>query len=456
MDTKFSAYNLHRIVPDQFSKLDSHLRLLNDQPFVYKSPLINCIPRSIPGIYTLGGGRQIGKSTLLKQWIAELLEEGVPPSSIMFYTGELIDNQHMLVELLQDYIAESAPNQLNYIIIDEITYIEKWDKGIKFLADAGIFRKCVVVLTGSDLTMMQAARMTFPGRRGKADQVDFHMYSLSFRETLQLKNTVPELEEIIAEERAVDEGMLEKIYDEFQLYLKHGGYLTAINDFALTKSISKYTLKTYSDWIRGDILKRQRQESYLREIISNIINSYNKQLSWNAIADHVSIDSPKTVADYCELLEMIDALFIQKAIMLDKLVGAPKKARKLTFTDPFIFHAMRYWLSSSASDPQITIDADINNPLLCAELVEGVVSNHYRRYYPTYYIKAKGEIDIAYVDQNTCWPVEIKWCNQLRLHELKELKKYPNTKVLSKQYSFGKVNGIVVEPLPLALLKIGV
>jgi len=51
------------------------------------------------------------------------------------------------------------------------------------------------------------------------------------------------------------------------------------------------------------------------------------------------------VADYVTLLVSMDAAFVQAALMEDKLMASPKKARKLIFTDPFIFHAMRAWLN---------------------------------------------------------------------------------------------------------------
>lgn len=44
-----------------------------------------------------------------------------------------------------------------------------------------------------------------------------------------------------------------------------------------------------------------------------------------------------------------------------------------------------------------------------AKLTEACVTTHYRRIFPTYYIKSKGEVDIAYVDENRFWPVEVKW-----------------------------------------------
>src|SRR5262249_28140656 len=155
--------------------------------------------------------------------------------------------------------------------LDEVTDIENWDKTIKYMADIGDFRNTIVVLSGSDLVSMQDARKRFPGRRGKASKVDFHYYPLSFKEYLGLKNALPD-------QTFITEQTLNSLYKEFDLYLIHGGFLTAINEYATQHSISTATLTTYSDWIRGDILKRRKNERFLQEIIEAIVKHYLKQI----------------------------------------------------------------------------------------------------------------------------------------------------------------------------------
>ena len=429
MDDRFAAYNTHLYAPDRMWETDIHLRQLKSQPYLYEHPLMTELPRTIPGIYTIGGGRQTGKTTLLKQWVSALIETGVPAESIIFYTGELIDDHHTLVDLLHQFTSTQNPTKISYIIIDEITYVDNWDKGIKFAADAGYLHNSIVILTGSDLILIQSARMTFPGRRGKADKVDFHIYSLSFKDFLELKGTISNLEDILSkEENTPDENTIQILYQEFNNYLKHGGYLTAINDLARENRILPATLKIYSDWVRGDMLKRNKEESYLKETLNAILKSYNKQVSWHSLADSLSIDSHKTVADYCNLLSSMDAVFIQNALLTDKLVAAPKKNKKLSFTDPFIYHAINQWINPS-NNPYEILCENIDNPKICSELVKSVVSNQFRRYYPTYYIKSEGEIDVAYVYDNKYWPIEIKWRNQLRPNELKHIQKHKNSKV---------------------------
>jgi uncharacterized protein len=433
MDPRFLAHNSHLQDAQYFSEHDPHLRRLQQQRYVYQPPLLDQLPLDTPGIYTLGGGRQIGKTTLLKQWMVRLLAAGISPNAIAFFSGELIDDHHALSHLLQAQLAEMPSNTIRYLLLDEVTYIRDWDKTIKYAADAGWLDNIILILTGSDLVLMQEARMHFPGRRGQASIVNFHLYPLSFREAVILKQQENDL------------------FQAFQEYLIHGGFLTAINDIALHGRILDATLMTYSDWIRGDMLKRGKQEHYLREILMAIIKRYNSQVTWNSLAHDLSIDHPKTVSDYAALLESMDALFIQAALLEDKLVAAPKKARKLIFTDPFIFHALRAWLYPVENPYENQIKPAVNDPELSAKLVEACVTSHYRRFYPTYYIKAEGEVDIAYVSDNRFWPVEVKWTNQLRPKDLKQVAKYTNSKILTKSMQAGMIQNIPTEPLPIAL-----
>ena len=71
MDPRFLPHNSHLDNPAGFSEQDPQLRWLSRQAYQYRSELLDELAVALPGIYTLGGGRQIGKSTLLKQWMDE-------------------------------------------------------------------------------------------------------------------------------------------------------------------------------------------------------------------------------------------------------------------------------------------------------------------------------------------------------------------------------------------------
>lgn len=197
---------------------------------------------------------------------------------------------------------------------------------------------------------------------------------------------------------------------------------------------------TYSDWIRGDCLKRGKNEHYLKEFLDVVIKTYGTQVTWNALAQHVAIEHPKTIQEYAQLLESMDTLFIQHALLEHKLTAAPKKAKKLYFCDPFIYHAIRMWLDQEYKP--------LSDTSVIPMLVETCVITHICRKNPTYYIKAEGEVDVAYIQDEQFWPVEIKWTNQLRSKDLKQIQKYKNGIILSKSNEQGMMHDIPSVPLP--------
>ena len=457
MDPRMLPHNIHLEAPEAFARLDPHLRQLEKLPLVHRSELISRIPRREPGIYTVSGGRQVGKTTLLKQWVAQLIENKIDPTNIFYLTGELIDDHHSLVRLVTEVLNEMSTRNIRYLIVDEVTYIRGWDKGIKYLADAGLLENVVLILTGSDIAVIRESRMRFPGRRGQAETVDFHLYPLSFYEYIKLKDILTKEELSILEhtEAIPSVETLARLLKEFENYLIHGGFLTAINDMARYQRILPATFATYSDWIRGDVLKRNKREGYLREILAAIIKRYGSQITWNNLVQDLSIDHPKTVSDYMELLASMEAAYVQPAIREEKLTAAPKKAKKVMFTDPFIFHALNAWLNPVNDPFQQLIQTLLSDSEWSSKLAEACVTTLYRRKFPTYYIKAAGEVDIAYVTENRFWPVEIKWTRQLRPKSLKQIAKYSNGKILTKSTEKGEISGVPTEPLPLAMFRLG-
>ncbi len=296
--------------------------------------------------------------------------------------------------------------------------------------------------------------MRFPGRRGDAAQADFHLHPLSFREFLILAGGFGALDELAERPAAsINAELIEGLYESFDRYLLHGGYLTAINDLASHGEIRPGTLATYSDWIRGDVVKRGRQEAYLREVLTAVIRRYASQVTWNAMAQDLSIDHPKTVAEYVALLERMDALAVVHALREDQLTAAPKKAKKLMFCDPFIFHATRAWLHPTTDPFNAQIQPATRDPVLASKIVEACVAAHCRRAHPTFYIKARAEVDVAYVRQGRFWPVEVKWTNQLRPKSVMQVARYGNGEIWTRSRRPGAINGLPTAPLPLRLLR---
>lgn len=452
MDPRFSPHNAHLESTEAFGTRDPHLSSLAREPLRWESPLLDHLPRE-PGIYTLGGGRQVGKTTLAKQWMQRLLRDGVEPSALRFLTGELIDDHHALVAMVQDLLPEAGQGR-RFLILDEVTYVRDWDQGIKFLADAGLLEDLILLLTGSDLALIREARARLPGRRGGADVADFHLHPLSFGAAVRLRRA-DEVEAWLADDAPLPPATLHELEAELESYLHHGGYLTAINDVAREGRVLPATLRIYSDWLRGDVTKRGRSESSLREVASTIVRRLGSQVTWNSLARELSIDHPKTVQDYVGLLVSMDAVFVQPALLEQRLSAAPKKARKVMFTDPFIHHALCQWLEPRKEPWTEWIRPAVADPDTASKLVESVVATHYRRFLPTYYIKGRrGEVDVAVVRSGGFEPIEVKWRSRFRAGENRQLSAYPNARILARVRREARSEGIPVKPLVEELLRL--
>ncbi len=460
MDPVTAIHNSHLDGLEAFLAIDPQLRALRRQALIYEPPLIDRLPVDAPGVYTLGGARQIGKTTLLKQWMARLVGRGVDPRRMVFLTGEQVDDHHVLVRRLQEHLSFMPADGLLFVLLDEVTYIREWDRAVKFAADAGLLERVVLVATGSDLTIVREARSRFPGRRGASAEVDFHLYPLSFPESCRLRGVVSGEELACLENgraeslRQVDGAGWDRVYGELQSYLLHGGFLTAMNDVAREGRALPATLATYSDWIRGDVLKRGKSEHYLREVLGAVIARLGGQVTWNALARDLSIDHPQTVADYVHLLAAMDALFVQPALLEDGLAAAPKKARKVMPTDPFIYHAIRAWLEP-VTDPFVEqMRPCTEDPVQASALVELCVVTHARRHFPCYYVKAEGEVDLAIVAGGRVWPLEVKWRRQVRPKDLKQVAKYPQAAIAAPTRGIHELSGVAVIPVPVALCRL--
>ena len=314
--------------------------------------------------------------------MCDLLDQGVPPQRIFYVTGELVDDHHALVALLTRAAPDRSPAQPAYLLVDEVTYIRGWDRGVKFLADAGLLEDVILVLTGSDSVIIHEARTFLPGRRGRAPRVDFHLYPLSFSQYLEVSGIADDSLEPYSLEAAA------ALTDAFQRYLMHGGYLTAINDMAAYGRIEPATFAVYCDCIRGDMAKRGKQEHFLNEILGSVVRRYGSQVTWNNLARDLSIDHPATVADYIALLSRMNVLIVQYALREDRLAPAPKKARKVAFADPFIFHAVRSWLDPVEDPFANQVEPALADPERTGKLAEACTVAHHHRLHPTFTSKA--------------------------------------------------------------------
>jgi predicted AAA+ superfamily ATPase len=453
-DARLLPHNLQWQGRDAFLQQDPTLRRLRQQPLQHRPALLTELPLDTPGLYTLIGGRQVGKSTLLKQLIEWLLtRHRAAPSRVAYLTCEPVRDAEDLRLLLADLVAAFPADGLSWLFVDEVTYVADWDRSVKFLADAGVFERVFLLLTGSDRILIEDSMKRLPGRRGRAELHDFHLRPLAFRDFCALRGRLdPALLEQLGSgpldaplAAAAAKGVAQ-LTAECRAYHETGGFLPAINDVARDGAVAAATLRTYADWIRGDVLRLDRNERYLREVVQSISARQGSQVTWNALAKSLSIDHPKTIADYVGILERMDAVVVVPALAEDRLAPAPKKGRKVFFADPFIHRALLAWLGEP--DGGLDTDARLQRDL------EGTFAAHVARRGEVFYLKGQGEVDVAWLERRQIHAIEVKWSRQLRPEELKEIRRRGRGVIAARVDTAGVLDGIAVLPAALVLLRL--
>jgi predicted AAA+ superfamily ATPase len=434
MKEEYQIHNQYWSDPEAFLRQDPHLSQLEKLKFVHPLDWWRDIQWDQPGIYILTGGRQIGKSTSTKLLIQHAINEKIFSCENMFYFPcDQIDEHHQLSRVIRSFL-EGVSKKEFLLVLDEITFVRDWDRAIKALADEGHFRTGFCILTGSDSVILKQAGYRFPGRRGEADRPDFELHPLDFHQFVELTQPAlldqPDLQ-------------IEKLFSAFDRYLICGGYLKAINEFWAKGELSQATTLTYEQWIKGDFSKRGKKTRYLEEVLTVLYQTASSQVTYTRLAQKTAGMSSDTLIDYCQMLLRMGIICILEAFDQNTLKGHLKKARKIHFADPFIAEVVGRWL-----ERERYIDQKLAQPAI----VESVVAANLSRHFPAYYIKAAGEIDLVVVKDRSFRPIEVKWGNQIRPRDFNQVKKYPNSVILTKQLQATNLEGVATMPLPLFLL----
>ncbi len=422
---------------DKFLGIDKHLKDINNSKFIFDYKLDQEIISE--GVYLLYAGRQIGKTTSLKQFIKkEILEKKVKSTNTIYINCDLFTDRKELEISLREFFNEIDRAEPNIVIIDEVCGIKEWQLTIKAIIDLGWTANSKMVLTGSDRILLEDGAKGFPGvnRRGISGR-DIQLFPLQFKEFVNLIS-----KEFLSEPNRY---YLE-IENLFNDYLKVGGYLSAINLFYKDSSSLKSAYMTYQQWITSDFTRKNKDKNKLIDLLRVIIERYGSQISYSKLSNESLGLSTETVINYIDHLERLDILITLQAYDQNKRAGYPKKERRFHFTDPFIANAILHLLQKEKA---LSEDFKFNE----AQLVESVVIANYRRENnKLYYIKAEGEVDLVIPEDKGFLPIEVKWTERLKESELKQVLKYENGIILSKNLEVGKIYNATTRNLIFELL----
>ncbi|MGN0194525.1 MAG: ATP-binding protein [Pseudoramibacter sp.] len=245
-------------------------------------------------IKVITGIRRCGKSTLLKEFQDQLMQQGIQESQIIS-----INFEDLAFEELQDYhqlyqyiINQMSSNQVYYIFLDEIQKVSQFEKVVDSLY---IKENVDIYITGSNAFLLSGELATLLSGR----YIEINMLPFSFREYAQAMN-------IKNEDQAFTE------------YMRFGGM-----PYAVTLGKDQNRVDTYLEGIYNTILIKDIEEREMRKAVNKngrkindvsllknisrfLAGSVGSPISMKKIAGYITSTGRKvsqtTIADYVKAL----------------------------------------------------------------------------------------------------------------------------------------------------------
>lgn len=310
----------------------------------------------------LVGQRRVGKSYMLKQ-LNQWLVENRQGCNILYINKELQAFRHITnAEELNDYVcAFFSPNEDNYLLIDEVQDIERFEDALRSFQAEGL---CQIIATGSNAYIFSSEL----GTRLAGRYIEIPIYSLSYLEFLEFHN-------------------IEDSTDSLQLYLKVGG-LPGLYHFDILddSQVIDYLQGVYNTIMMQDIITREqvRNVPFVENLTRFIADNIGKLISVNNIAkilkQQTGNGTNELVSNYLSYL--VGALLIDQLWRFD-IHG--KKLFEQNFKYYFSDHGLRNLLCG------FNLRGSIE------KVLENIVYNHllYCGYKVTVGVLRAGEIDFV-------------------------------------------------------------
>jgi len=230
------------------------------------------VPSDTGKIVTLVGVRRSGKTSCLFNIMNDLLNKGVPKASILYVNFEderlelKTEELDLLLQAYQELYPE-MPMEGCYFFFDEIQNIAGWEKFVRRVYDQ-ISKN--IFITGSNARFLSADIAT--SLRGRA--VSYEVYPLSFREFLDFKGVIPDLDSTKS---------IALVNHHLAEYLRCGGFpeVVGYDDALRNKVLQEY----FNVMIYRDLVERYeiRNLPALKFFLKRTIASATKQISVNNI-----------------------------------------------------------------------------------------------------------------------------------------------------------------------------
>ena len=305
------------------------------------------------------GMRRSGKTTIIRQFIEELIGEGVPRDNVVYinfeglvysYFKDAASLRGLLIELLKE------ANGRMYFFFDEMRGVDGW---AEVLSEMRNFHDCEFYIISSDASVLYDGYAKDLGYR----YVKLDVYPLTFSEFIEFRKEEQK-------ENGTVPGTEENLNDILREYMRRGGMPGIFSLKGKEEgTVENYLKDTLSAALLRDVVQgnKLRDVSHIDKILEFIMSHVGETFSPKAVKDYVKRQGITISVDtvYSFLDAFIGAGIIGRVKRFDI-----KDARELETQEKYYVAdlAMR---NAAMGDEEVPFDAALENILYTELLTRG-------------------------------------------------------------------------------------
>ncbi len=237
-------------------------------------------------VKVLIGQRRAGKSYILRQIAAKLIKNGVKSENILYLNKEYMElialrSAMELENLYKTYRAELKPEGKVYLFIDEIQYIEEWERFVNSHSQ-DFAEPCELFISGSNSNLLSGELATLLSGR----YVEFEVFPFSYQEFCGITEQTENRESY---KKYLESGALPELFNLSTDEMKRN-YVSSIKDTVMLRDIvARFKVKDVK--LLDDLFVYLVNNAANIISITNIINffaSKKRKTNYETLSSYIS------------------------------------------------------------------------------------------------------------------------------------------------------------------------
>ncbi|HEX9908379.1 MAG TPA: ATP-binding protein [Thermoplasmata archaeon] len=400
-------------------------------------------------IVLVTGPRRSGKTTAMTQEIQELLDKGVNPRNILYFSfDEVLSREHTVLEDVVSYfLSNVVPAKLSkkaraFLFLDEIQFIHDWSTMLMRVYETQPNVK-IFASGSSSLRVRKGMGESLAGRA-----FDITVPTLSFREYLRFRGLdLPRVPPIWSKSHVPESIMLVKdeITNALTSYLLRGGYPETVDMRPISK-VHRYIRQSvlervvYHDLPETEDVANPASMMHLLKILASISS---QRFEISNIAPDIGMKA-QTASKYLSVLER--AMLLSTCYNYTKsMVKQARSSKRAYLTDTGLIGSL-LGLDESTGSQEL------------GRLAETAAYDHLSRASQVYFWRDPqgNEVDIVLPSRRGPIPIEVKYQSSIYKSDAKGLVRFCEVHNCDRAFLVTKdrqgsmeVGGLAIKMFPL-------